>query len=247
MLTALLTDVHANLEALSACLDHARHQGAEKYAFLGDFVGYGADPGPVVNIIRGFVERGAIAVVGNHDQAVTPGARLTMNADAQKVIEWTRSHLDAAQLAFLAALPLTAEEADRLYVHANAWDPGRWEYVRGRYDAGQSLRATRCRITFCGHMHEPALYNMTEAGIVADFKPVPGTGIPLAQRRRWLVIPGSVGQPRDGVPAACYAVFEGKTAVVTYFRVPYDMESAARKVRAAGLPEVLGVRLEAGR
>lgn len=246
MLTALLTDVHANLEALSACLDHARRRGAERFAFLGDLVGYGADPAPVVDIIKGLVERGAIAVLGNHDQAVAQPARRVMNADAQKVVEWTRAHLDAGQLAFLAALPLTAEEGAHLYVHANAWDPGRWEYVHGRYDAGQSLRATHCRLTFCGHVHVPALYNMTEGGRVMDFKPVPGTGIPMAQRRRWLVIPGAVGQPRDGIPAACYAVFESKPAVVTFFRVPYDSESAARKVREAGLPEGLGVRLEVG-
>ena len=108
MLTALLTDVHANLEALSACLDHARRRGAERFAFLGDLVGYGADPAPVVYIIKGLVERGAIAVLGNHDQAVAQPARRVMNADAQTVVEWTRAHIDAGQLAFLAALPLTA-------------------------------------------------------------------------------------------------------------------------------------------
>jgi diadenosine tetraphosphatase ApaH/serine/threonine PP2A family protein phosphatase len=246
MLTALLTDVHANLEALSACIEHAERQGADRYAFLGDLVGYGADPAPVVDIVQGLVKHGAIAVLGNHDQAVAQTARRTMNAEAQKVIQWTRAQLDLSQLAFLAALPLTAEDSGHLYVHANAWDPGRWEYVHGRYDAGQSLRATRCRLTFCGHVHDPALYNMTEAGRVMDFKPVPGTGIPLAQRRRWLVIPGSVGQPRDGVPAACYAVFKSTPAAVTFFRVPYDSDSAARKVRDAGLPEGLGLRLEMG-
>jgi diadenosine tetraphosphatase ApaH/serine/threonine PP2A family protein phosphatase len=200
----------------------------------------------VVDIIRASVEHGAVAVLGNHDEAVAQRARRTMNADARKVIEWTRAHLDAAQLAFLAALPLTAEENGHLYVHANAWDPGRWEYIFGRYDAGRSLRATRCQLTFCGHMHEPALYHMTQAGQVSDFTPMPGAGIPLARRRRWLVIPGSVGQPRDGVPAACYAVFESETAVVTFFRVPYDTESTVRKIREAGLPEGLGVRLETG-
>jgi diadenosine tetraphosphatase ApaH/serine/threonine PP2A family protein phosphatase len=247
MLTALLTDVHANLDALSACLDHARRQGVEKYAFLGDLVGYGADPAPVVDIIRGLVDRGSIAVLGNHDQAVAQILPPTMNADAQKVIEWTRAQLDVEQLAFLGALPLTAEEDDRLYVHANAWNPGHWEYIHNRYDAGQSLRATRCRLTFCGHVHEPALFNMTEVGRVMDFRPVPGTGIPLAQRRRWLIIPGSAGQPRDGNPAACYAVFENRPAAVTFFRVPYDSDSAARKVRKAGLPVNIGIRLEAGR
>jgi diadenosine tetraphosphatase ApaH/serine/threonine PP2A family protein phosphatase len=246
MLTALLTDIHANLEALSACLDHARRMRVERYAFLGDLVGYGADPGPVVDVVRASVDRGAIAVLGNHDQAVVKNMRVAMNVDAQRVVEWTRAQLNAVQLAFLGALPLVAEENSHLYVHANAWDPGRWEYIHSRFDAGRSLRATRCQITFCGHVHEPMLYHLTQTGHVADFRPAPGMGIPLARRRRWLALPGSVGQPRDGIPAACYAVFESQTAVLTFFRVPYDTESAARKIRRAGLPEGLGVRLEAG-
>jgi predicted phosphodiesterase len=140
MLTAILTDVHANLEALSACLGRARRQGADKFAFLGDFVGYGADPAPMVDIIRRFVDRGVISVRGNHDEAVAQNLR-PMNADAQNAIEWTRGRVNPEQLAFLAALPLTAEEDGLLYVHANAWDPGRWEYVHGRYDAGPNARS----------------------------------------------------------------------------------------------------------
>ncbi len=246
MLTALLTDIHGNLEALSACIDHARRLGAERYAFLGDLVGYGADPGPVVDVVRASVAHGATAVLGNHDQAVTQQLRPSMTADARRVIEWTRAQLDAVQLAFLGGLPLVVEENSHLYVHANAWDPGRWEYIHGRNDAGRSLRATDCQITFCGHVHEPMLYQMTDAGHVTDFRPVAGMGIPLARRRRWLALPGSVGQPRDGIPAASYAVFESQTAVLTFFRVPFDTEGAARKIRQAGLPEGLGLRLEAG-
>jgi diadenosine tetraphosphatase ApaH/serine/threonine PP2A family protein phosphatase len=246
MLTALLTDIHANLEALSACIDHARRLGADRYAFLGDLVGYGADPGPVVDVVRTSVAHGAIAVLGNHDQAVAQKMRVPMNPDARKVIEWTRGQLNAVQLAFLGGLPLVAEENNHLYVHANAWDPGRWEYIHGRYDAGRSLRATRCQITFCGHVHEPMLYQVTQAGHLTNFRPVAGMGIPLPRRRRWLALPGSVGQPRDGIPAASYAVFEAETAVLTFFRVPFDTEGAARKIRQAGLPEGLGLRLEAG-
>ncbi len=246
MLTALLADVHANHEALSACLEHARRQGVHSQVFLGDLVGYGADPGPVVDLVVASVHRGAVAVLGNHDQAVAQGPRRSMNADARKVIEWTRARLTSAQLAFLGDLPLTVEREGRLHVHANAWDPGRWEYITSSYDAGRSLRATHCQRTFCGHVHQPALYHLTAEGRVSHFQPVPGTAIPLGGRRRWLAIPGSVGQPRDGVPAACYAVFDTATAMLTFFRVPYDVEGAARKVREAGLPETLGTRLESG-
>ncbi|HXX30225.1 MAG TPA: metallophosphoesterase family protein [Myxococcaceae bacterium] len=246
MRRALLADVHANREALAACLEHARAQGAQGYVFLGDLVGYGADPGPVAETVMAAVERGALAVLGNHDQAVAQGPRHAMHPDARRVVEWTRAHLSGPQLAFLAALPLTVQAGDCLYVHANAWDPGGWAYVLGAYDAGRSLRATRCRVTFCGHVHDPTLFHMTEDGRVSAFQPVPGGGIPLGPRRRWLGIPGSVGQPRDGNPAACYALFDEATGMLTYFRVPYDSESAAAKVRAAGLPERLGNRLESG-
>jgi diadenosine tetraphosphatase ApaH/serine/threonine PP2A family protein phosphatase len=246
MLRALLADVHANAEAFSACLDHAQRSGAESYAFLGDLVGYGADPGWVVDRVRAEVERGAVAVLGNHDQAVARQPSGSMDVDATRVIEWTRSHLDSAQLAFLETLPLTVVRDGFLFVHANAWEPGGWAYVTGAFDAARSLRATECWQTFCGHVHQPALYHLGQNGQVSAFQPTPGTGIRLGSRRRWLAIPGSVGQPRDGNPAACYALFNDRTALLTFFRVPYDSEGAARKIRAAGLPPALGARLERG-
>ena len=246
MRTAVLTDVHANLEALSACLSHAERNGAERFIFLGDHVGYGADPGLVVDMIRERVARGGLAVLGNHDLAViqTPGEG--MHAAARTAIQWTRERLTADQLQFLAALPLTVREDGHFYVHANASAPGQWEYVTGVYDAGKSIRATDCRITFCGHVHTPALYHMTADGRVFAFTPVPATSIRLGLRRRWLAIPGSTGQPRDGNPASCYALFDDDAHALTYFRVPYDHVTAARKIREAGLPEFFGVRLQVG-
>jgi diadenosine tetraphosphatase ApaH/serine/threonine PP2A family protein phosphatase len=243
---ALLTDTHANLEALSACLEHARGREARQFVFLGDLVGYGADPGPVVNLVMAHVERGGVAVLGNHDLAVVRGPNEQMLPEAQTVIHWTRRQLSDGQLEFLTRLPVTAEQDGRLYVHANAWAPARWEYITGVFDAGRSMRATPCRLTFCGHVHEPTLYHMTADGRVSEFVPVPGTGVPLGKRRHWLAIPGAAGQPRDGNPAACYALFDDASGVMTWFRVAYDHESAARKIRAAGLPESFAARLQAG-
>jgi len=247
MLIALLADLHANREALATCLAHAERSRAERYAFLGDLVGYGADPGWVLDTVMSFVERGAIAVLGNHDAAVLHGPHQTMNADAQKVIAWTRAHLTELQMEFLAALPLQAEDGERLYVHANAWAPDRWEYITGAFEAKRSITATHRRYTFCGHVHQPALYHMGTNGHAAAFTPIPGTAIPLGPQRRWLAIPGSVGQPRDGVPAACYALFDTARGVLTYFRVPYDFAAAASKIRSAGLPKRFVVLLEEGR
>lgn len=245
MRIALLTDVHANREALSACLAHAKRSGADQYAFLGDFVGYGADPCWVLDTVMHFVEHGAIAVLGNHDAAVVHGPSGTMNPHARHVIHWTRLQLATRHMKFLTGLPLRLEDGNRLFVHANAWAPEGWDYVLSASDAKRSMLATDCRYTFCGHVHEPALYHTN--GRVSAFTPVAGTPIPVGPRRRWLVIPGSVGQPRDGIPAACYALFDATRNMLTYFRVPYDFESAARKIRSAGLPEQFVVLLERGR
>jgi diadenosine tetraphosphatase ApaH/serine/threonine PP2A family protein phosphatase len=208
MRLALLADLHANLEAVEACLKHARTQDAEQLAFLGDLVGYGADPGPVVDRVQAAVAAGALAIKGNHDEA--------------------------------------AKRGERLFVHASAADPERWLYVLSALDAARSLRAVSAREVFSGHTHTPALYHLAANGAVAAFQPVPGTPIKLSSLRRWLVIPGSVGQPRDGNPAACYAMLDDASDMLVFHRVPYDAEQAARKIRAAGLPADLGARLELG-
>lgn len=242
----ILTDLHANREAIEAVLAHAEGQRIDRYALLGDFVGYGADPAWVVDTARELVAQGALAVMGNHDIAVVQGPSPTMRPDPRYVIEWTRARLDASQLAWLAGLPFTAEHGDILFVHANAWEPAGWDYVHGRMEAVRSLHATRQRITFCGHMHEPKLYHLSPIGKAGDFTPVPGMPIPLPPTRQWLVIPGSAGQPRDGDPAACYAVYDDTARELTYWRVPYDTETAGAKIRAAELPQRLASRLEDG-
>lgn len=247
MLTAILTDIHANREALTACLAHAQERRAQRYAFLGDLVGYGADPAWVVDTVMDYVQGGAIAVQGNHDLAVSQAPGKHMTAQAREVIEWTRAQLDERQLRFLAELPLTQEANDCLFVHATAANPSGWEYITGTLEAVKSMHATSCRITFCGHVHEPALYNLSPTGKISSFVPTGDSSIPLGTQRRWLVLPGSVGQPRDGNPAACYALFDDATHELIYFRVPYDVESAVASIEAAGLPQSLGERLQNGR
>jgi diadenosine tetraphosphatase ApaH/serine/threonine PP2A family protein phosphatase len=242
---ALMTDMHGNREAFAACLDHAAQNGVDRYVFLGDFAGYGADPGWVIDTVRAHVERGAIALLGNHDAAVlVPDGR--MNETAAAAIAWTRTQLDDGHRAFLAGLPLFSAEKDRLYVHASAFEPDQWHYVADLYAASRSLTATQAHATFCGHTHVPALFHMSPTGKFARFDPVARVGIPLNPQRRWLAVIGSVGQPRDRDPAACYAVLDDARDALTYVRVPYDIESAAQKILAAGLPPVLAARLFEG-
>jgi diadenosine tetraphosphatase ApaH/serine/threonine PP2A family protein phosphatase len=246
MKTAILTDLHANREAVEAVLEHAAGQGADSYALLGDFVGYGADPGWVVDRVHALVQAGAVAVQGNHDVATLVGPSAGMRLEPRQVIEWTRAQLSPSQLDFLASLPLQDATPERLYVHSNAWEPAEWHYILGRFEAVRSLHATRSRLTFCGHVHEPRLYHLSSIGRAGDFVPSPGVPISLLPQRQWLAIPGAVGQPRDGDPAACYAMHDVGQGQLTFWRVPYDTETAAAKIRAAGLPLALAERLGHG-
>ena len=246
MLIAFFTDIHGNREALEACLAHAERYPIDRYVFLGDFVGYGADPGFVVDTARGFVSRGAIALLGNHDSAAIGNAE-SMNDMAMLAIEWTRRQLTKDQRDFLANLPLTAADGDRLYVHASAAAPATWDYVLDESGASRCLMATGAAVTFCGHTHLPALFYMTAAAKIAGFDPDAGVAIPLNPQRRWVAVIGAVGQPRDRNPAACYALYDDGPRTLTYLRVPYDVDSAARKIRDAGLPPFLAARLAWGR
>lgn len=246
MKIAVITDLHANREAVEAVLEHAQAQGVERHAFVGDFVGYGADPAWVLDTVREMVQHGALAVQGNHDLAVAQGASPYMRMDARFVVDWTRAQLDASQIEFLARLPLKQELGELLFVHANAFDPAGWGYIHNCMEAARSLLATPRRVSFCGHMHEPRLYHLSAVGKTADFVPVAGEPIRLLGTRRWLAIPGSCGQPRDGDPAACYAMYDEQRAELTYWRVPYDVEGAQAKIRAADLPQSLANRLGDG-
>lgn len=245
MLIALLADIHANREALTACLADAENANVDRYVFLGDLVGYGADPGWVVDRVAEMAESGAVVIRGNHDAAVLDPSE-GMVAEAQVAINWTRSVLGDAQKALLAKLPLTVEEGDRLFVHASACAPQTWIYMLGSREAEQSLMATHHRLTFCGHTHFPALFHATAMTPPQRHVPVEGKPTPLLPQRRWLAVLGSVGQPRDKNPAACYGLLDDTRNTLNYVRVPYDADLAARKIRAAGLPEILAARLTLG-
>lgn len=246
MRIAFLSDIHANREAFTACLEHAGRHQIDRYVFLGDYVGYGADPVFAIETVMAHVARGAVAVLGNHDAAALTPDRL-MNDAAMAAIDWTRGRLDDAHKAFIKGLPLTREEDGRLYVHASADAPRAWHYVTDRHAASQCLAATTAQATFCGHTHVPALFHRSLSGRTGSFKPQDGVELPLTGALRWLAVIGSVGQPRDHNPAACYAVLDTAGHALSYFRVPYDIESAARKIADAGMPHVLSQRLFAGR
>ncbi len=250
MKLALLSDVHANIQAFDACLAHAHAQGAQQFALLGDFVGYGADPVAVVQRVQVLAGQGALVVKGNHDeQAVRPPAEVRTAGDS--TASWTHAQLNSSQRDFLDKLPLVLEQGSVLLVHASVDRPELWRYVTDERAAGASLNAvtaTTVRHVFGGHVHAQTLYYRgtgPDAGLM-KFMPIPGVAIPVPAHRHWLATIGSVGQPRDGDQRAMYALFDRASWHLTFHRVAYDFHGAATAIRRAGLPASLADRLELG-
>lgn len=250
MKLALLSDIHANLGALQTCLEHARGQGAQQFALLGDLVGYGAEPAPVLDLVMQLVQDGATVLQGNHDaMAAFPPTETKALGDATAL--WTHEQLSLEQKRFLVGLPMTAQLDDVLLVHASANEPQRWRYVEDERSAGASLDAAVAfpgvRYVFGGHVHRQTLYyRSTGRGLMA-FNPTPGVAVPTPRHRHWIATVGSVGQPRDGNPKAMYALFDTVAAQLTFHRVAYDHAAAAAAIRRAGLLEFFAQRLEDGR
>lgn len=247
MKLALLSDLHANRHALQACLAHARAQSASQYAFLGDLVGYGAEPGAVLDTVMQMAAQGAWVIRGNHDDAALAPLANSDRADHAGA-SWTARQLNGSQREFLAGLPLTQAHDFMLLVHASARKPEHWIYVEDAQRAADSLDfAGEATHVFGGHVHEQRLFFQGLVGKTMPFEPTPGVPVPVPRHRRWLATVGSVGQPRDGRSDAMYALFDAEALVLTFMRVPYDHTAAARAILAAGLPEADAARLALGR
>lgn len=242
---AVLTDIHANREAFEAVLADAAARGVDRIVLLGDLVGYGPDPEWCVDKAAGLVAAGAVCIQGNHDSAAAGGVE-SLSANARRAMVWTKARLTGAHRAFLAGLPLTATAGDVLFVHASANDPGAWIYVTSASMARGSFRSCEARIILCGHVHVPLLASSDVGGVVRVQTFRMATPIPLIRSRRWLAVVGAVGQPRDGIAQAGYALLDTGTNELTFRRAPYDTAKTVQKMRVAGLPEDLARRLMKG-
>ena len=245
---ALFADLHSNLEAFDACMDRAEELGVTRMVFLGDLVGYNADPVALIERIATLVEtKKAIAVLGNHDEAIFKDSGKQMNSSANAAIEWTKTQLNNEHVDFLKSLPLIIQEEKICFVHASAHNPADWNYITDSMSAWRCVQNSEKNYTFVGHAHEQALFYQSAVGKLIRFTPHPGEGIPVLQHRQWVGVVGSLGQPRDGNPDACFAVFEPESEMLTFHRAAYDYFTAAEKVRRAGLPEDLANRLITGK
>ncbi|MBI3998849.1 MAG: metallophosphoesterase family protein [Armatimonadetes bacterium] len=243
MRLAVLSDIHANLEALEAVLAHLEAQSHDALVCLGDFVGYGPDPNECIDRLKGQLRA---AVVGNHDLAAI-GARPIddFNLFAQEAVLWTRQVLTNTSRDYLAALPERADVEGLLLVHGSPRMPAE-EYILDTRTARASFVADGFRIALVGHTHQPALFIERNHRVSARGL-LPEVSVPLPPSHRYIVNVGSVGQPRDGDPRASYAIVETEAPSVTLHRVPYPYTQTQGKMQAAGLPVLLGERLALGR
>lgn len=240
MRTAIFGDIHANLEALEAVLEDAADQGVTDYVCLGDVVGYNADPSACLNIIR---EMGCPTVKGNHDKDASEDHSLdSMNPVAATALNWTREQLDEDQRSWLRRLRMVRQVADYTIVHSTLDQPVHWNYVTNRFDAMSNFSYQFTQLCFHGHTHVPRVYIKSD-----KVREVPAESVEIEAKSKYFINVGSVGQPRDGDPRACYAIYDQDSKLVVFRRVNYNLPKTQRKIIEAGLPEMLAERLEEGR
>ena len=243
MRIGLLSDIHANLEALKAVLEHLDAQGSDALVCLGDFVGYGPDPNECIDLLQSRLQA---AVVGNHDQAAIGTRSIDhFNLYAQAAIVWTEQVLTPGARAYLVALPPRADIEGALLVHGSPRQPVD-EYILDPRTARASFLADAFRIAFVGHTHQPAAFVERNHRVSARGL-LPEVPLPLLPTHRYIINIGSVGQPRDTDPRAAYAVLDTTGPTVTLHRVPYPVDETQRKMEAAGLPVPLIERIALGR
>ena len=246
MRLALLSDIHSNLPALEAVLADLEGARVDETWCLGDVVGYGAQPDECADLVR---ERCAVCLVGNHDLAALEQLDIsTFSPAAAAAVHWTRERMSASTREFLAALDPADESREVGLYHASPRDPV-WEYVLWPDQAAECIRVQARRVSFVGHSHVALFFALPDNGKSdSDARGAQaGAGTSLEVRRgRWLINPGSVGQPRDGDPRAAWLELDTETWQASFHRVAYDIDRAADAIVATDLPEHLARRLYVG-
>jgi diadenosine tetraphosphatase ApaH/serine/threonine PP2A family protein phosphatase len=240
MRIAILSDLHANLEATEAVLADARQRDCTDYVCLGDVVGYNANPHECVEIVQ---KLACPVVKGNHDeQASLEESSRDFNPLAEMAINWTREQLNDADKQWLRGLPFTLQVQDFTIVHATLDTPERWDYVFNTLDAVPSFTYQHTTVCFFGHTHVAGAF-VRDDGV----KRVKADKLTIEPAKKYFINTGSVGQPRDGDWRAAYCIFHTDKNVVEQRRVEYDLDMAQNKIIKAGLPRLLAERLKLGR
>ncbi|HEX9189551.1 MAG TPA: metallophosphoesterase family protein [Vicinamibacteria bacterium] len=242
----ILSDIHSNREALLAVLNRVRRKRWDKAIVLGDVVGYGANPNEAVATVRSL--RPLVAIRGNHDKVCSGVEDGEMfNRVALQAAVWTREHLTPSNLRWLRSLPEGPAVVDGAFAIAHGTPIDEDAYIFGEIEALNVFRQTTFPLCFFGHSHFPVIFGLSPDAIQTVLTAPPVFRFRLEPGVRYLVNPGSIGQPRDGVPLASFAMFDSGTRTVAIHRVSYELERAQRKILGAGLPRPLADRLALGR
>jgi predicted phosphodiesterase len=241
MLCAVLSDVHANLEALDAVLKDVDRRNIRDILFLGDAVGYGPNPNECIGLL---VERCKILLAGNHDRAAIGLTDITyFNVYARNAIEWTMKVLTEKNKEILGSWPFEKEmkDEDVLLVHSTPKEPAEWHYLLTLWDAEINFQYFDNEFCFLGHSHQPFVIEKVPSGELVTHR----DGTRIREGSRYIINTGSVGQPRDGDPRACYAIMNGGD--IDIVRVSYDIASVQDKMKKERLPEPLIERILTGK
>lgn len=266
---AILSDIHANLEALETVLARCRELAVDSYLSLGDIVGYNANPHECLEIMRSLPV--AAFVKGNHDEYASNGDTVMagFNPHAKSAVLWTQSTLTEEERAFLAGLPYKMQVRGTPFtaVHASLDSPSEWGYIFDIHQAMDNFSYQYTQLCFCGHSHVPIAYckkmlarpgelpvdelklwavKPDEEGMIFRSDETDEIVLPIQPGCKYLINVGSVGQPRNRDPRATFAVYDTDQRTLTRYRLPYDIAGTQEKIRAAGLPECLATRLEHG-
>lgn len=266
---AIISDIHANIEALTVVLEKCRECEVEKYICLGDIVGYNANPRECLDLVMNLDLVGCVK--GNHDEYISNNdeTMLGFNPNAKQAVLWTKAQLSDDQRAWLAKLPLKSvmRKINITAVHATLDSPESWGYIFDAHHATDNFSYQFTQLCFCGHSHVPIAfakkpitlgasraiedvpewaYSDDEGMIPADAGRADSIDLEIQKGWKYLINVGSVGQPRNRDPRASFAIYDSDESMVTRYRLPYDIASAQAKIRESGLPERLATRLAKG-
>ncbi len=242
----ILSDIHSNKEAFSAVLSFVRRKPWDKVVFLGDLVGYGANPNQTVDLLRSL--KPVIGIRGNHDKVCSGIEQGELfNRIALEAAMWTRRKLTRTNLQWLKALPQGPAVVDETFAICHGTPIDEDAYIFGEIEALNVFRHTDFPVCFFGHSHFPVIFALSPDAITTILTVAPSFRFKLRDGVRYLINPGSIGQPRDGNPLASFAIFDSESRVVTIHRIAYRIGDAQGKILKAGLPRPLADRLAIGR
>ena len=245
MIVAVISDIHANLEALNAVLDEIGSENIKNVWILGDILGYGPLPNECIDVVR---DMGAVMIIGNHDLGTLREIDIdNFNEDGKKAIKWQRLRLSPDNLDFIKGLPEKANPIDDvLMIHGSPRHPV-WEYVIASWIADENFSHFNEKICFFGHTHLPTVYKKVYENGSEKIEVKAGDRLEISEKDfRWMINPGSVGQPRDGNPDSSFLIFDTNNMSIEFRRVAYQIDKTQEEMRGVGLPPFLRERLTKG-